>query len=271
MHDRDGHTSTDSGPGGGPTAVPRRFPGFPSRTELVPVPAVVFGTLLGEIDDLAELKTLLYVLRLLHAQRRTPRFVQRSHLLADAGLLAAIGASAPGGGAADPAPPDANALGEALERAVRRGTLLAVSVADGAAEDVCYLLHTQANARIVRQVGAGERSLGDLVPLPAPQEPARPAVRISAYELYEQNIGLLTPLLAEELAEAVATYPPGWIEDAFREAVVQNKRSWRYVRRILEGWESRGRGTGGTPWRRPEAPKTPGQYLETRYGRLAPR
>ena len=53
-------------------AIPlvRRFPGFPDRMELVPVPGAVFGTLLREIDDLAELKTLLHILRLLHAQPR---------------------------------------------------------------------------------------------------------------------------------------------------------------------------------------------------------
>ena len=29
----------------------RRFPGFPDRMELVPVPGALFGTLLREIDD----------------------------------------------------------------------------------------------------------------------------------------------------------------------------------------------------------------------------
>jgi DnaD/phage-associated family protein len=144
-------------------------------------------------------------------------------------------------------------------------------VTDGAVDDVCYLLNTRSNERIVQQVLAGERTLGDLGPVPAPRETAHPEDRPSIYELYEQNIGLLTPLLAEELREAIDSFPAAWIEDAFREAVGQNKRSWRYVRRILETWASRGRGTSGATWRRPEAPKTSGDYLETRYGRLVPR
>jgi DnaD/phage-associated family protein len=59
--------------------------------------------------------------------------------------------------------------------------------------------------------------------------------------LYEQNIGPLTPLLAEELMEAEDTYPVSWIEDAFREAVELNKRSWRYIQRILERWAAEGK------------------------------
>lgn len=241
----------------------RRFPGFPDRMELVPIPGAIFGTLLREIDDLAELKTLLHVLRLLHAQPRAPRYVRRAALVADAGLIDALGSL-------DHAA-DESAVNAALGRAVARGTLLAVQVTDGAAEDECYLLNTRGNERIVQQLQAGERNLGELGPAPAPREPARADDRPTIYELYEQNIGLLTPLLAEELRDAVDTYPAAWIEDAFREAVAQNKRNWRYVRRILEAWSSRGRGTSGTTWRRADPPEDPRRYLEGRYGRLVQR
>jgi DNA replication protein len=241
----------------------RRFPGFPDRMELVPVPGAIFGTLLREIDDLAELKTLLHVLRLLHAQPRAPRYVRRAMLLADAGLIDALGSL--------DRPADETTVSGALGRAVARGTLLAVHVTDGSSEDECYLLNTRANERIVQQLLAGERTLGELGPAPAPREPASADDRPTIYELYEQNIGLLTPLLAEELREAVETYPAAWIEDAFREAVAQNKRNWRYVRRILETWSSRGRGTSGTTWRRVDPPEDPRRYLEGRYGRLVQR
>lgn len=238
----------------------RRFPGFPDRMELVPIPGAMFGTLLREIDDLAELKTLLHVLRLLHAQRRAPRFVRRAALLADAGLLDAL--SSPDRRA------DETTVAAALDSAAARGTLLAIRVTDGSVEDECYLLNTRANERIVQQLLAGQRTLGELGPVPAPREPAPSDDRPTIYELYEQNVGLLTPLLAEELREAAETYPEAWIEDAFREAVTQNKRNWRYIRRILETWSSRGRGTSGTTWRRADPPEDPRRYLEGRYGRL---
>ena len=241
----------------------KRFAGFPDRMSHVPVPGAVFGTLLREIDDLAELKVLLHVLRLLHEQRRAPRYVRRSALLADAGLLLAAGSG--DGGTSH------QVVAAALDRSIARGTLLAARVLDGAAEDECLLLNTRFNEQVVRELAAGVRTIGDLEPLPAPREPSEPEERPTIYQLYEQNIGLLTPLLAEELREAEETYPAAWIEDAFREAVAQNKRNWRYVRRILENWTSRGRGTSGTTWRRPGPPQDPREYLQSRHGHLVRR
>jgi DNA replication protein len=240
----------------------RRFAGFPDKMAHVPVPGALFGTLLREIDDLAELKVLLHIFRLLHEQRRSPRFVRRSELRADGGLLVALGG--------DGASAEAH-LDDALARAVGRGTLLAVPVHGGATDDQCYLLNTHVNERLLRDLAAGRATLGGLEPVPAPHEADATDTRSTIYELYEQNVGLLTPLLAEELREAEQTYPAAWIEDAFREAVAQNKRNWRYVRRILESWESRGRGTSGTDWRRPGPSEDPRAYLEGRYGRLVQR
>jgi DNA replication protein len=241
----------------------RRFPGFPDRMQLVPIPAAIFGTLLREIDDLQELKTLLHVLRLLHDQPRAPRFVSRASLQADAGLIDALGLNGEHDGQ--------QLVSEAIDRAVERGTLLPIRVTDGVSDDECYLLNTRANERIVHDVLAGRRTLGELGPAPVPREPAPAAERPTVFELYEQNIGLLTPLLGEELREAADTYPADWVEDAFREAVAQNKRNWRYVQRILESWASRGRGTNGTTGRRPDPPEDARKYLEGRYGRLVRR
>ena len=53
------------------------------------------------------------------------------------------------------------------------------------------------------------------------------------------------------LKEAEELYPSAWIEDAFLEAVSHNKRSWRYIARILERWERDGRSDG-----------EPGRYSE---------
>ncbi|MGI6380667.1 MAG: DnaD domain protein [Anaerolineae bacterium] len=43
---------------------------------------------------------------------------------------------------------------------------------------------------------------------------------------------LLQPLIAEQLQQAEADYPPEWIEDAFRIAVESNVRNWRYIAAI---------------------------------------
>ena len=65
--------------------------------------------------------------------------------------------------------------------------------------------------------------------------------RPSLVGLYEQNIGLVTPMLVDELREAEERYPKEWIEEAMREAVRANARSWRYVSKVLERWAVNGR------------------------------
>ena len=83
------------------------------------------------------------------------------------------------------------------------------------------------------------------VPTPAVESAAaKPAVipeRPNVFRLYEQNVGPLTPLIADHLVRALETWPVEWIEDAVAESVAYNKRSWRYIQRILEGWQSEGR------------------------------
>lgn len=64
----------------------------------------------------------------------------------------------------------------------------------------------------------------------------------SIFDLYEQNIGVLSPIMTKTLEEAGAQYPPEWIADAFREAAEHNARTWKYVERILKRWRSEGRG-----------------------------
>jgi DnaD/phage-associated family protein len=102
--------------------------------------------------------------------------------------------------------------------------------------------------------GGGEIDVRDTplaeghIPLRAARSPL-PRIRViaerpSIYTLYEQNIGLLTPLVAEQMLEAERRYPRDWIEEAFGEAVGNNKLSWRYIERILERWALEGKKSG---------------------------
>jgi DnaD/phage-associated family protein len=89
------------------------------------------------------------------------------------------------------------------------------------------------------------------------------------FTLYEKNIGMLTPIIAEELKEAEKIYPPSWIQDAFKEAVDLNKRSWRYISRILERWAAEGK-HDGEPGRDTQTDSSPEEYRK-RYGHLLKR
>jgi DnaD/phage-associated family protein len=121
---------------------------------------------------------------------------------------------------------------EALELATARGTLLWLAGEDGSH---WLMLGTEPNRRRVRAgvvVPKRENGSGTLV-----LRPERPGI----FALYEQNIGLVTPILADRLVEALERYPEAWVADAISEAVGYNKRNWRYIQRILETWSTEGR------------------------------
>lgn len=64
------------------------------------------------------------------------------------------------------------------------------------------------------------------------KEPAR---------VYEENIGMLTPVIADEIRDALKTYPKEWIVEAIIEAKKHNACSWSYIEKILERWITRGK------------------------------
>jgi DnaD/phage-associated family protein len=114
--------------------------------------------------------------------------------------------------------------------AVARGTLLRAA----GDSDVLFAPNMPANRRALERLASEGVSVEEPLP-PAEGEPAP-----NIYTLYEQNIGGITPLIAEDLRDAEQRYPPEWVREAFREAAELNKRNWRYIRRILERWEIEG-------------------------------
>ena len=68
--------------------------------------------------------------------------------------------------------------------------------------------------------------------------------RPNIFVLYEQNISVLTPLIAEQLRDMEKTYAPEWINDAFEIAISRNKRHLRYIQHILKRWETEGHDNG---------------------------
>ncbi len=204
---------------------PKRFPGFPARTGFTPIPNPFFSAVLPQIQDLSELRVTLHIFWALYRKKGYPRFMTYDELRGDQSLMSGL---------------SAEELRHALESGVGRGTLLCLKMdRDGESEEL-YFLNTELSRRAIVQIENGEIHLGGM----ARYEPAATEERRNIFTLYEQNIGLLTPLIAEDLKEAEKMYPASWIEDAFRESVRLNKRNWRYISRILERWASRGKDYG---------------------------
>lgn len=66
----------------------------------------------------------------------------------------------------------------------------------------------------------------------------------SIFSIYESNIGILTPMIADTLQDAEKIYPLDWIVESINLAVENNKRNWRYCETILKRWQANGKDNG---------------------------
>jgi DNA replication protein len=202
------------------------------KSDFVALPDPFFTQVMPKIQNLAELKVVLYVAYLI--LRKPDSGTQRSECSVTYKELKAEGCRLS---------PELSeeTLRRALDSAVEHGALLHSTLnINGMLEDV-YSLTVDSR-----------------------QPPA-----INIFVLYEQNIGIITPLIAEELKEAEKLYPLQWIEEAFKESVTLNKRSWRYIARILERWASEGKDSG--EYKRDIKKDDPDKYIKGKYGHLVKR
>ena len=209
------------------------FKGFPAgELRFTSVPDLFFARLLPQIDSLVELKVTLHFLWVHYRQAR--QAISFNELLTNETLmhsLALIDEDVE------------TALSQGLNRAVERGTLLYAQIEDELGQQGIYFLNSERGRQAQAKIEAGEVGVVGV----SGAEIATPAKRPNIFELYEDNIGLISPILADELKDAEATYPPEWIEDAFKIAVDNNVRKWSYIRAVLEKMATIGRGEGKKP------------------------
>jgi DnaD/phage-associated family protein len=230
-----------------------QFPGFaPGKTRLVRLPAAFFTDLLPQIDDADELKITLFCFWALEQRDGRYRYLRRADLAVPESPLA------------DPARREAG-----LAKALARGTLLAAEVEGASGPETLYFLNTANGRAAVRQIAEGRWRPGD-ADHPAEVLPERPNI----YRLYEENIGPLTPLIADELKDAAQNYPDAWIAEAIRAAVTRNARNWRYVLAVLEGWRKEGKDDGsglsgaGNGVAGPDSEANRSRYVSGKYADL---
>jgi len=203
--------------------------------EFVLLPESFFTQAIPEIEDIAELKVVLCFFYLLHHKQGYHEFITHGELLSY--CVPVIGEQG---------------FHSGLRAAIKGEVILSLSKdINGRQEDV-YFANKEAIDRASRGI--------------TPKQAAQP---LNIFALYEQNIGLITPLVAEELKEAAKVYPAQWIEEAFKEAVSMNKRSWKYISRILERWASEGKDSG--KYRQGIKKSDADKYIKGRYGHLVKR
>ena len=233
----------------------KQFTGFPAKTEFTPLPNLFFSTLLPQISDIAELKTTLHLLGALYRKRGYPRFITYRELLANRSLMRSL--------KQETKPPE-DILHQALKMAAKRGTFLHLVLERNGAPEDAYFLNTDSDREAVAKIQNGELSLpglktGEPTPIEAEEPP-------DIFTDYEDNIGMITPRIADELREAEKLYPKTWIRDAIKEAVNQNKRKWSYISAILERWSSEGKESGA--YQRDIKKTGPEKYIKQKYGHM---
>jgi DNA replication protein len=188
------------------------FNGFASSETFTQIPDTLFH-LLKEIEDAAELKVTLYAIwRIEHTEGNFRALCESDFEAESLGL-------------------DVKKIKVGLGKAVKRGTLL--RAANDA--DVFYFLNSPRGRLAAEAFAKGDWRASSKI------MSNQPVARPNVFKLYEQNIGPLTPLIADTLKDAEATYEEGWIHDAIALAAENNKRNWKYIEAILKRWKEEGR------------------------------
>lgn len=189
-----------------------KFKGFTDSETFTQLPDKFFHELLKEIDDVAELKVTAYFLW--RAEHMDGPFRALSRMDFD---VKELGLSA-------------DEIKRGLEKAVKRGSLLKV----GKEAEVYFLLNSPRGRAAVEAMESGKWNPASTISTP-------PMERPNVFRLYEENIGPLTPMIADALKDAEETYHAEWIVEAIELAVKNNKRNWKYCEAILKRWKDEGR------------------------------
>lgn len=205
------------------------FKGFGARDKPTYLPESFFSELLPLIDDLAELKVTLFCMWALQQREGRYRYLTHADFAGDAALMDGLRATAPNAAPAD-------TLAAALERAIERGALLRaeISRSDGV-KQALYLMNTERGREAADAIATGRYEVIDTEQVEI--LPPRPNI----YRLYEQEIGVLTPMIADGLKDLERDYPAAWLPEAIKVAAEKQAKNLQFIRAVLERWRKEGK------------------------------
>jgi DNA replication protein len=191
----------------------KTFKGFTDSESFTQLPNTFFHQLLNQIDNAEELKVTLYFLwRMEHMDGPFRALRQDDFNTKELGL-------------------STDQIRAGVEKAVKRGSILKAEKDTQA----YFLLNSPRGRAVVQAIENGTWS-------PEAAGSPLPFERPNIFRLYEENIGPLTPLIADALKDAEETYSAEWVAETIDLAVRNNKRNWRYCEAILKRWKEEGRG-----------------------------
>jgi len=189
-----------------------KFIGFSDSETFTQIPDSFFRQLLNEISDADELKVTLYALwRMEHMDGPFRALREIDFDVKDLGMSEVE-------------------VRSSLDKAIEHGSLLRSSHG----KDVFYFLNSPRGRAAAEAFAKGDwLEKGNVY--------SAPMERPNIFKLYEENIGPLTPMIADALKDAENTFSPEWIAEAMELAVKNNKRNWKYAEAILTRWKEEGR------------------------------
>ncbi len=201
-----------------------KFPGFEeSKKKFSALPDQFFRELLPAIDDLNELKVTVYLLWCAYRLGDFGTAFTQQDMLQDEIFIAGLQG-------------DRQNVDEVLSRcllqATARGSLICVK--GNSQKEPVYFINSPRGRAAAELLEGGSQPGNSL-------KPTLESLQPNIFKLYEDNIGPLTPIIADTLRDTQATYPAEWIEEAMQLAVKNNVRRWKYVEGILKRWQEEGK------------------------------
>lgn len=197
-----------------------RFIGFVSgKSRQFIMPEEFFTLILPTIDDLDELKLLILLIQTLNLSESGPAHFSLEQLSNQPEFLNYFDG-------------ESGRVNAAMHKAVEDGMVLKFE-ADGS--EPFYFVNTNKARALIAQLQQGSLKSVDIIAAGTFTEPR------TIYQMYEENIGIITPMMAEILKADETEFPADWIADAIKIAVERNARNWKYVHAILDSWKKEGR------------------------------
>ena len=209
------------------------FDGF-SDGRSVQLPASLFSQALPEIQDLHELKIVLLAFWLEDSSEEEFFYFIPAEMAREYFQVSE------------------SAFWLGFNQAVEHGFLLPPVEVDleGGMVEICFLNTPRGQAAIDAIQNGTFRPGRSGQAQPVPDQP-------NIFKLYEENIGVITPIIADSLKDLEASYDPEMIAAAVQTAVKNNARSLRYIEVVLQNWQEEGKDVGTDRRRRK---KTSGEY-----------
>jgi DnaD/phage-associated family protein len=231
------------------------FKGFKANTERGAfIPPEFFSNILPKIQDLYVLKTTLYIIWFIYQNESEFPYVTTNQLEMDALFLSGLGVSEV---------EQLNNLHKSIKRAIENNILLDPNIILNRDDLPLYFLNTPKGKHAIKLLKNGSLKIVLENDSPVKLTEARPNI----FQIYEENIGVITPIIAETLTDLEETYPREWIDEAIKEAIKNNVRKLRYIEVILKNWQEEGKyeRTDRRRSQKDEEEYDPDQYIDGEF------